>query len=56
MSRLRVALTGARGYAGTHIAAAIERRGHEVIELVRRPVEGGTRTQIPFDLGRGVFT
>ena len=54
MSRLRVALTGARGYAGSHIAAAIERRGHEVIELVRRPIEGGTRTQIPFDLGRGV--
>jgi len=54
MSRRRVAITGARGYAGSHIAAAIERREHVVIELVRRPAEGATRPQIPFDLDRGV--
>jgi nucleoside-diphosphate-sugar epimerase len=54
MERRRVAVTGARGYAGSHIAAAIARRGHEVIELVRRPAEGATRPQLAFDLGRGL--
>jgi nucleoside-diphosphate-sugar epimerase len=54
MSPRRVAVTGARGYAGSHIAAAIERREHVVIELVRRPGGGSARLQVPFGLDRGV--
>jgi NADH dehydrogenase len=54
MSRRRVAVTGAKGYAGSHIADAIERREHDVVELVRQPSEGSSRTQVAFDLNRGV--
>lgn len=53
-SRQRVAITGANGYAGAQIARAIERRGHTVIELIRRPEPGAPRAQVAFDLERGV--
>lgn len=54
MNPLNVAITGARGYAGGHIASAVEQRGHRVIELVRQPAADSNRPQIAFDLERGV--
>jgi NADH dehydrogenase len=48
-----VAVTGAHGYAGSHIVAALERLGHRVVELVRRPRPDSPRLQILFELGRG---
>ncbi len=47
---MRVAVTGAGGYAGSHIVRGIERRGHEVVELVRRPSRDAVRRQLVFDL------
>ncbi len=51
---MRVAVTGARGYAGSHIVEGIERRGHEVVELVRRFSPNAIRHQLIFDLREGI--
>ena len=38
-----IAVTGADGFVGTHLCAALEGRGHRVIRIVRREGTGGNR-------------
>jgi hypothetical protein len=49
---LRVALTGASGLIGRHVAAALRQAGHRVDPLVRRAPQPGT-TEIRWDPARG---
>ena len=37
---MKVALTGARGFAGRYVLKALESAGHEVLALSRQPMEG----------------
>ena len=37
---LHVVVAGASGFLGTHLTAALERQGHRVTRLVRRPASG----------------
>lgn len=48
---MRVLLTGAHGFIGPAIAAALERAGHEVVRAVRRP-RPGEPNEIACDMGR----
>jgi nucleoside-diphosphate-sugar epimerase len=45
-----VAITGASGYIGSHIAAVLKREGYGILAMGRRPV-AGTDGFIPFALG-----
>lgn len=51
---MKIAVTGAHGYAGSEIADKLESLGYEVVELVRNPNLNSKRTQIKFDLGRAI--
>jgi nucleoside-diphosphate-sugar epimerase len=51
---VKIAVTGAKGYAGSHIAAALRAQGHEVIELVRNPSPGAESGSIRCVLGEPV--
>ena len=44
----RVVMAGSSGFLGTHLRAELERRGHEVTGLVRRPARGGESTWNPY--------
>ena len=46
-----IAVTGAKGYAGSQIAAYLESQGDEVVELVRNPDATSLRQQLKFELG-----
>jgi NADH dehydrogenase len=51
-----IAVTGATGFVGRHVAALLARRGHTVRALVRRParagaVAGAAAERVPGDLG-----
>jgi uncharacterized protein YbjT (DUF2867 family) len=46
---LNVLITGASGYIGSHVAAALEAAGHEVVEAARRPQPGAGRRSIAAD-------
>ena len=46
---LHVVVAGASGFLGTHLTAALERQGHRVTRLVRRPATGeGESTWDPY--------
>lgn len=46
---LHVVVAGASGFLGTHLTAALERQGHQVTRLVRRPAQGaGESTWDPY--------
>jgi uncharacterized protein YbjT (DUF2867 family) len=49
--RSRVLLTGASGFIGRHVAAALRAAGHEVLAVVRRPRPGAV-DEIQGDFGR----
>ena len=44
---MRIAITGASGYVGSRLCQRLEREGHEILRLSRRPCEG---TWVPFSL------
>ena len=46
---MKVLIAGASGFIGTHLAAALEAAGHEVIELSRHPGVSGERPRIAGD-------
>jgi uncharacterized protein YbjT (DUF2867 family)/uncharacterized membrane protein YphA (DoxX/SURF4 family) len=48
---VRVLLTGANGFIGSAIAAAMEKAGHEVVRAVRRP-RAGDPSQLACNMGR----
>ena len=37
---MRILVTGARGFVGTHLVAALRARGHDVLETDRAPLDG----------------
>src|SRR5438132_131333 len=39
---MKVALTGARGFVGSHVLAELHKRGHDVMALVRNDSEADT--------------
>jgi uncharacterized protein (TIGR01777 family) len=43
----RVVVAGSSGFLGTHLREGLERRGHEVVALVRRPAGAGESTWDP---------
>lgn len=53
---MKVAVTGASGYLGGHVTAALLRRGHEVVALTRRPLKTADIAHLPFELGGTVPT
>src|SRR5439155_1020146 len=48
-----VAVTGATGFVGRHIAAVLTRRGHAVRALVRRPIQARTLASLGVELVPG---
>lgn len=51
---MKIAVTGAHGYAGSCIAEYLRSRGHEVFELVRRPDPQAGSHAILFELGQKI--
>lgn len=52
MRALSVVVAGSSGFLGSHLRAELERRGHEVTALVRRPARGPSES--PWDPATGV--
>jgi len=48
-----IAVTGATGFVGRHIAAVLTRRGHAVRALVRRPIQARTLVSLGVELVPG---
>jgi len=48
-----IAVTGATGFVGRHIAAVLTRRGHAVRALVRRPIQARTLASLGVELVPG---
>ncbi len=48
-----IAVTGATGFVGRHIAAVLTRRGHAVRALVRRPIQARTLANLGVELVPG---
>lgn len=48
---MRVLVTGASGFIGSHLIPLLETRGHEVIAAVRHPVSDWKRTVVVGDIG-----
>ena len=48
---MRVLLTGAHGFIGSHVAAALRDAGHEVVSCVRSP---RNESEITCDLARDI--
>ncbi|SFC53354.1 hypothetical protein SAMN04487968_107204 [Nocardioides terrae] len=47
----RVVMAGSSGFLGSHLREELQRRGHEVTQLVRRPARSGESTWDPYGGG-----